>query len=88
MEKKNSIINSLKRLEQNQKKYNYKYKAYFEDKNYPVAIGTIDAESKEKAEKILFGMCGTWFDEDGKAFDAGCPVDVEIVDEEIIDPRD
>ena len=59
----------------------YKYKAYFEGKDFPVAHGTIDAESKEEAEKILFGMCGSWQDENGNVFNAGCPVDVEIVDE-------
>jgi len=56
----------------------YKYKAYFENKTCPVAVGAIDAESKEEAEKILFGISGSWTDESGNVFDAGCPVDVEV----------
>jgi len=56
----------------------YKYKAYFENKDCPVAVGTIEADSKSDAEKMLFGICSSWTDENGNVFEAGCPVNVEV----------
>lgn len=57
----------------------YKYKATFDNNRIPVAYGEIEAESAEIAEEMVFGICGEWFDKDGRGFSAGCPVDVEIM---------
>lgn len=76
METKNNIeIVYSEKIEQEE---TYKFKAYFEGKDCPVAVGTIEADSKSDAEKILFGVSGSWQDESGNVFEAGCPVNVEV----------
>jgi hypothetical protein len=56
----------------------YQYEAKFDRPDYRIAVGEVEADSVDEAEDAVYGMCGTWYDDDG-AFQAGCPDSVRII---------